>query len=203
MKLLEQGAEAKVFLSKYMGRKCIVKVREPKKYREQELDENIRTQRFRTECTLLLRAKKAGVRTPSVWKIDLQKNEITTEFIDGKRLKEILMKDKKNASALCSKIGKDIAKLHAHAIVHGDLTTSNILLHKKKLVFLDFGLGVFSQKIEDKAVDLLSLKKTFLSTHFSIAHLWKKIENTYAKSSPEGKNIILQIAKIEARARYY
>lgn len=42
------------------------------------------------------------------------------------------------------RLGQIIAKLHLGGIVHGDLTTSNILLRNgnhKAIVFIDFGLA--------------------------------------------------------------
>ncbi len=173
MKLLKQGAEALLFESEYLGRKAVVKVRERKKYRENSLDEKILSERMRAECNLLSRAKKAGIRTPAIWKIDTKGLAITSEFIEGETLLEELSKTKK-AKKFCAEAGKIIGKLHANNIVHGDLTTSNILLHKNSLVFLDFGLGSISSKIEDFAVDLLAFKKTFAATHYKIIREWKK-----------------------------
>ena len=208
MKLFVQGAEARLYLTKYLGRKAMVKVRQAKKYREKELDERIIKERMRTECTLLSRAKKAWVRTPIIWKIDPKERSITTEFIEGKTLKQELGQNPENAGALCSGAGENIAALHSSDLVHGDLTTSNIILQEgsnspRKLVFLDFGLGQISSRIEDKAVDLLVFKKTFLATHFALAEKWKEVEEAYARRYGKGKEVLSQVAKVEARARYF
>lgn len=74
------------------------------------------------------------------------------EEIDGVMLKEVIDDD------LALRLGKEISKLHSFDIIHGDITTSNILYQDDKLVFIDFGLGRYSQLKEDKAVDLLVLK---------------------------------------------
>ncbi len=203
MKLLVQGAEALVYSDAYLGKKCIVKLREPKNYREKSLDLQILKQRMRSECTMLSRAKKAGVRTPVIWKIDFAKLAITLEFISGRTLKQELLGKNSQADMLCSKLGEEIAKLHSADLVHGDLTTSNIILHNKGLVFLDFGLGEISSKIESKAVDLLALKKTFAATHFKIMGKWLKVEKSYAQFFEGGKGVLSQMAQVEARARYY
>jgi len=203
MKLIKQGAEARVYLAKYLGKDCIVKVRERKVYREKALDEKILKERMRMECNLLSRAKKAGVRTPLIWKIDMKGLSITTEFISGKTLKDELRGKNSDSEKLCSAMGAQIAKLHSADLVHGDLTTSNMILHKGKLVFLDFGLGEISPKIESKAVDLLVLRKTFAATHFNIMDKWEAVEAAYLKGFEGGKGVLTQMRAVEARARYY
>src|SRR3712207_8858397 len=42
---------------------------------------------------------------------------------------------------ICYKIGRCAALLHANNIIHGDLTTSNFVINKERLVLLDFGLS--------------------------------------------------------------
>lgn len=201
MQLLKQGAEAKIFKTDYLGRTCIVKVRENKKYREKELDEKILRERIRTEATLLNKAKKIGVRTPVVWKIDLKEKAITTEFIPGKTLKEELLE--KSNIKFCEEAGTLVGQFHKEDLIHGDLTTSNIIVYNRKLVFLDFGLGSISNKIEDKSVDLLVFKKTFAATHYKVKGGWEAVEKAYQKSYSEGKRILKHLEDVEARARYF
>lgn len=214
MELLKQGAEAKLFLTEYMGRKAVVKVREPKTYRAQELDNKILKERLHTECSLLSRAKKAGVRTPLIWKIEPARFSITTEFIQGRTIKQELLREPKNANALCELAGENIARLHSADLIHGDLTTGNIIVKsgktnasgggpETKLVFLDFGLGQVSGRPEDKAVDLLAFKKTFLATHFNLAEKWKTVEESYVHNYAKGNEVLRQMQKVEARARYF
>ncbi len=104
---------------------------------------------------------------------------------------------------VCTEIGKLAAKLHSNGIVHGDLTTSNMIVRKDRIVLVDFGLGEISSKLEDKAVDLLALKKTFFATHHGISGSWKAIEEAYCSDYDEGKMVLGQVAAVEARARYY
>lgn len=73
------------------------------------------------------------------------------------------------------KIGQIIGKLHFNEIIHGDLTTSNMLIdlgsitedsHENvKIVFIDFGLSSITNQLEEKAVDLYVLERALLSTH--------------------------------------
>ncbi len=73
------------------------------------------------------------------------------------------------ADELAQQVGKAIAMMHDAEIVHGDLTTSNILLRsndrKLDIVLIDFGLGSMKPSIEEKAVDLYVLERAFISTH--------------------------------------
>ena len=66
-------------------------------------------------------------------------------------------------------IGKSVGALHASGVVHGDLTTSNLILRgteeEKDVVLIDFGLGSVSSSEEDMAVDLYVLERAFASTH--------------------------------------
>lgn len=68
---------------------------------------------------------------------------------------------------MAERIGVSLAKMHGIHIVHGDLTTSNLLLreHTDQVVIIDFGLSSTSTLIEDKAVDLYVLERAFASTH--------------------------------------
>ena len=83
-------------------------------------------------------------------------------------------------------------------IIHGDITTSNIMLSDDKLVFIDFGLGRYSQVKEDKAVDLLVLKKSLQSIDYNLAV-------KYFDCVLEGygdRSIINAIHDVESRGRY-
>ena len=62
-------------------------------------------------------------------------------------------------------IGQSVGKLHESNVVHGDLTTSNLILRGKEVVLIDFGLGSVSHSEEDMAVDLYVLERAFVSTH--------------------------------------
>lgn len=203
MRLLKEGAEARLYQTHYLGKKVVTKQRQRKAYREKSLDDAILMERIRSECNLLSHAKKAGIRTPAVRKIDLKAREITVEFIEGKTLKEELLGKKTKAKALCEQAGTIVGKLHKAGLVHGDLTTSNFILHNKVLVLLDFGLGEISQKLEDRAVDILAFKKTFLATHYSIQQHWNALERAYLRAFSGGKAVLSHLKEVEARARYY
>lgn len=120
------------------------------------------------------------------------------EAIEGKMLKEVIDDN------LAYKIGVEIAKIHSLDIIHGDITTSNMMLRDGKLVFLDFGLGRHSDLFEDKAVDLLVLKKSLQSIDNTTASKYfDNVLEGYAESYGKNKDkIIEKIKEIESRGRY-
>ena len=201
--VLRKGAEAELVKTSFLDKKALLKDRVPKEYRVHKLDESIRRERTKQEAVLLHKAKELGIRTPIIYAIERDNCAIVMEFVEGKRLKDAL--NKKNFSAHCKALGEKIAALHNAGLVHGDLTTSNVIVHpdSETLVFVDFGLGFFSEKIEDKAVDLLNLKKTFEATHHSLMPAaWEQITKVYSKNSAQGAMVVEQISEIEKRARY-
>ena len=200
MNILGIGAEAMVLKTTYLGLPAVQKRRERKNYRNAALDAKIRSRRTKQECLLLFRAKEAQVRCPAIYKIDSVNSEITMEFIGGKKAKTFL--NRQNFKKICEKIGQEIGKLHSKEIIHGDLTTDNIIIEGKRIAFVDFGLGFFSKKTEDFATDLLSMKKTFLSTHFALKGGFEAVLKGYRKTAPGAQKTIETIAEIEARTRY-
>ena len=72
-----------------------------------------------------------------------------------------------------------------------------------KVYIIDFGLGKFSNLIEDKAVDLIVLKKSILSIHFDrFEDIWVKILEGY-KTYSQWKTVIKHMEDVEKRARYF
>jgi|TARA_Y100000310_G_scaffold128087_1_gene127242 Kae1-associated kinase Bud32 len=192
MKLLAQGAEAKL----YVDKKVLVKDRVPKSYRIKEIDNKLRKRRTKLEATILKKLAKTGV-VPELFEADDYRLEM--EFLKGDRVVDVF--DKKY-SKLCSEIGENIAILHNNHIIHGDLTTSNMIL-SKKVYFIDFGLSFQSFKVEDMAVDLHLLKQALESKHWKV---WEKayslIEKSYLKKATSGSDVIKRIKKVEKRGRY-
>ncbi len=198
--LIRKGAEANLYKSEYLGREALIKERIPKNYRDAGLDSGIRKRRTKEEAQLLHDAKALGVRTPVIYKIEREGSAIIMEFVPGKRMKDAL--NEKNLN-LCKLLGNKIGVLHANGIVHGDLTTSNIIIHNGAPVFIDFGLGIHSRKIEDFAVDLLNFKKTYNATHYKLGKGWNLIVKGYIEERGNvGKEIVERIPKIEERGRY-
>src|SRR3989338_5555087 len=150
MKLIAQGAEAKL----YKDGKSLIKYRAPKEYRIPEIDGRLRKSRTRREARIL--QKLAGLDFPSPRLVEFNDERILMSYIDGKNLSSVL--EKTDFHSISRELGRKIRILHDNHIIHGDLPTSNFIL-KDQAYFVDFGLGFFSLKTEDKAVDLHLLRQ--------------------------------------------
>jgi TP53 regulating kinase-like protein len=205
--LIKKGAEANLYLEQWHGRRVIMKKRLAKAYRLSALDVAIRTQRTLREPQLIHKAKEAGVPTPTIFLVDVADSNIIMEYVEGKTVKKTLdaMSQSKRLD-LCQHIGKLIGRLHNHGIIHGDLTTSNMILTETgKVFFVDFGLGEQSNELEVKGVDLHLMKRALQSTHYKYAKdcfdaVLKGYAETVGKDVAE--NVIEKIGEIEKRGRY-
>jgi len=225
-KIISQGAEAKIILKNNL----IIKDRIKKSYRIKELDEKIRKQRTKKEIKLLKKASKIinspkplvenNVRFPSEaiketafpYKKGKSKktarlfsfDKINMSFIDGKKLSEHLDNFPiEKQKQIMKQIGNSIAKLHDANIIHGDLTTSNMILKNNEVYFIDFGLGFISHRYEDKAVDLHLLKQALEAKHFkNWKVLFNEILKEYKKENSEDDKVLKQFEKVEKRGRY-
>lgn len=197
-KIIAQGAEALLINKDAL----LIKKRIRKGYRIQQLDEQLRKKRTRSEAKLLEKAS-ALISVPKIIKVDEKSKEIVMDFINGKKLSDCLDDFKiDKALQICSSIGKNIALLHDSNIIHGDLTTSNMILKENKVYLIDFGLGFMSNRIEDRAVDLHLLKQAFESKHFK---RWQDYFNAALqgyKKSVNAAAVLKQLEKVEARGRY-
>ena len=190
--LIAKGAESNIVKSEYLGENAVLKDRIAKGYRISEIDNKIRKARCKLEARLLSDAKRAGVVTPVLYDVNLEDKSILMEEIDGVVVKDIIDED------LAFRIGENISRLHSADIIHGDITTSNIMLRDDQLVFIDFGLGRHSTLDEDKAVDLLVLKKSLQSIDYNLAvKYFDCVLRGYGNES-----IINTISDIESRGRY-
>lgn len=203
----KKGAEAELIEEIFEGKKILQKNRVLKDYRNPILDSKIRKTRTRSEAKLL-REASIFVNTPKIIELNENKSQIKMEFIEGKRLKDVIEKQK----SLCVESGKAIKALHEGGIIHGDLTTSNIIFADEKdkelkarikkhgkLFFIDFGLGYFSKNVESKATDLIVFKKTFNATHSKIKNGWSLVMKGYNPS----KELQERMEAVEKRARYH
>lgn len=195
-KILFRGAEA--ILTQQNSH--LTKNRIKKSYRLPFLDDKLRKSRTKREAKLLSKLSKI-IQVPALISTN-NKDEIKMQFIEGKKLSEHL-DTLKNANKICRQIGNSVAILHDNNIIHGDLTTSNMILAEKdnKIYFIDFGLSFHSNRIEDKAVDLHLLRQALEAKHFKN---WKTFFIYFFKGyNPKDKALILQqLKKVESRGRY-
>lgn len=199
--LVSQGAEAKLYKISENNNFFIIKDRMPKSYRIKEIDDSLRKFRNKREIDLLDRASRI-IKVPRIIRHD--KFSIVMEFIDGKKLSEALDDFQEDERIrICKKIGNYVAVLHDNNIIHGDLTTSNMIIKNNELYFIDFGLGFIDQKDEHKAVDLHLLKQALESKHYKhFEDSFKAVLDGYKEYSKEFVKVMERFNKVERRGRY-
>ncbi|MBI5390416.1 Kae1-associated serine/threonine protein kinase [Candidatus Woesearchaeota archaeon] len=191
--ILSIGAEATVMLDNNV----VVKERTPKSYRIPALDEKLRKARTKREAKVLEQLAAMGFPAPKLIRADGA--TLTIEYITGARLRDFLTP--KNCRTLCKRTGELITLLHEKKIMHGDLTTSNMMVKEKSLYFIDFGLSFVSHKIEDMAVDLHLLQQCLESTHASLyVQAWKAVIDGYS-TSQQAKEVMDRLEKVILRGR--
>lgn len=201
MKVLSRGAEAVVYSDVLDGQEVVVKERVRKRYRLKQIDERLRRERTRQEMKLMREARGHGVLTPRIVSSDEASCKIVMERIDGVLMKDFLSKTVP-ASRL-AEAGREIGRMHAAGIVHGDLTTSNMMVSGGKVFFLDFGLGQFSKRTEDMATDLSVLLETLRATHHRVQErCWRAILKGYREGNPKSGQVLSRLEELESRARY-
>ncbi len=199
---LKLGAEARLTLKDNV----VVKQRIKKSYRLEQIDSALRKSRTSIEASLLQKAARAQVNVPRVLKVDKENFTIEMEFVEGELIDKII--DEK----LAKELGREIALMHDNSIIHGDLTTSNIIVKnfkpktsnlKPQVYFIDFGLGEFSDSVEKKAVDLRILKEAIRANHPKKADALNEIIlNSYKKHSKKAVEVLERLENVESRGRY-
>ncbi|HII96030.1 MAG TPA: Kae1-associated kinase Bud32 [Candidatus Methanofastidiosum sp.] len=210
--ILKKGAEADLYLEDFKdvfgfdfyNEKIVIKKRVKKNYRINEIDDMIRGFRTVKEAKIINKAKISGVYSPALYLVDLKEKSIVMEYINGIRLKEHFSSkglDKK----IGFQIGKSVGSMHKAGIIHGDLTTSNMILSDGKVYFIDFGLSEESEEIEKQGIDVHLLRQALESTHFDISEeLFKIIIEGYSDvvGNKKKDEILQRIEQIEKRGRY-
>ncbi|EMD58993.1 hypothetical protein COCSADRAFT_102352 [Bipolaris sorokiniana ND90Pr] len=139
-----QGAEALLYTTPFLlpSSPAILKYRPPKPYRHPTLDRRLTRQRLLAEARSLLRVKKEGVNVPGVLGVDPDEGWLVLEFVGGATVRGVLdgwarraheaqgeaKEEEQDMINLMARIGREIGKLHAVGVCHGDLTTSNIMV---------------------------------------------------------------------------
>eukprot|EP00128_Syssomonas_multiformis_P009470 Colp12_sorted_trinity150504_noHs@17526 len=206
--LIAQGAEARVYTSQLMGKPCIVKERFPKTYRHPELDAKLTRSRVSQEARCIGRCRKSGVGVPVLYFVDPEASRIYMELIPGPTMKQVLLESVHNNGSvfdqtLANKIGLALGKMHDCDVVHGDLTTSNMVLRStdNALVLIDFGLSQVSTLVEDKAVDLYVLERAFTSTHPQLDNMFAAVLVTYSKQWKGAGQVLKKLDEVRMRGR--
>lgn len=231
--LVSQGAEARLWKvpgrpDHNEGKPCIAKERFRKKYRHPVLDERLTKQRCRMEGRLLEKCLKGGIAVPRVLRVEAP--VLYIEYIDGTTVRNLLQtwietSDSKTYDAMFSTkmkekvdcigriMGAVIGQLHGRGIVHGDLTTSNMMVRGNDLqlndetpqtiLLIDFGLAKNSESAEERAVDLYVLQRAISSTHPSLPESFmdETILQSYARVAPKSDAVLQRLDQVRLRGR--
>ncbi len=223
LRLIAQGAEGRIYDTMFLAKPTIIKERLIKRYRELTLDRKINKHRLLLEARCMFRCIKSGILTPAVYMIDVDNLRLYIEKIEGTTIKDLLRRigtvqstihmevEQSSADSIiypneclewAKKIGIALGKMHDIDVVHGDLTTSNMMLNSAgNIVIIDFGLAGKSTNAEDKAVDLYVLERAFISTHPGSEEIVKTIIFNYVISSPKSKPIMQRLEQVRLRGR--
>jgi N6-L-threonylcarbamoyladenine synthase/protein kinase Bud32 len=185
-----RGAEAVVEI----GEDVVVKRRPGKRYRNPGLDRRLITERTRAEARLIAAARRAGVPTPVIR--DITQDTIVMERVEGEVLKYVTTPENVVLA------GEAVGRLHGAGIVHGDLTTSNMIVRGDQCVLIDFGLASTSPEIESRGVDLHVFFQTLESTTENYAELKQAFVDGYTAAFAGADEVLAREHEVELRGRY-
>ena len=205
--LLHRGAEADLFTSHLPPWKAVVKRRVRKSYRNEQLDDGIRRERTVKESSVIHESKLAGARTPSILGLDLEHSSIVMTFVEGSLARNVVdTMGKTERGSLLDELGRQVGYLHSAGIVHGDLTTSNIILSSDSEPFLiDFGMAERSLEAEDFGTDLHLLQRSLTATHAldPVSSLRKVAKGYREIVGKDAEPNLRKAAEIARRGRYF
>jgi Kae1-associated kinase Bud32 len=138
----------------------------------------------------MFRLSKAGIRCPRI--VALGRYSIYMERLEG-----VLLKDKEISSREISDAGQILGRMHSLDIIHGDFTPANLILDNSgKVYVIDFGLSAMAKSEEEKAVDLLLMKRYLKKNLYSL------FEDAYSKTYNDSGKILRRLEEVEKRGRY-
>ncbi|KAI1332707.1 tyrosine protein kinase [Xylariaceae sp. FL0255] len=244
--LITQGAEGRLYKSTYLlpSLPCALKHRPTKPWRHPVLDARLTRHRILSEARILAKCRREGVPVPSLYAVDEVSGWLMMEWVNGapvrvfinEWLKRRMQREKSQGRAgdepvsgedaedadlvsLMRRIGAAVGQLHKVGIIHGDLTTSNMMLRPSsssgetqkesgggllegEIVIIDFGLASQSSSDEDRAVDLYVLERAFASTHPRAETLFIKIlESAYRDAFKQAPTVLKKLEDVRMRGR--
>lgn len=196
MKIIAQGAEAIISTDG----STVVKERPSKGYRNAQLDSQLRRFRTRREAKVLQKLEDLGVAAPRLLSVDDKQMRIEMSHLSGTPLRDVLEEDPRGHSL---RLGEIVGALHTADLVHGDLTTSNALVVEGALHLIDFGLSHFSEKIEDKAVELHLVRQALESRHPDVSSVaFDSFLEGYAQGYAGAQDVVDRLlGRVEKRGR--
>ena len=157
----------------------------------------------------MARCRRHGIRTPAVYHFDPTRRLVVMEMIsEGTVLKDYItsLTETERDNKLCrvaELIGTVLAQMHDIDVIHGDLTTSNMIYDadSHQLTLIDFGLSYVSGLPEDKGVDLYVLERALLSTHPQTETQFQLLIESYTRHSLQGSAMIKKLDEVRMRGR--
>jgi TP53 regulating kinase-like protein len=160
---------------------------------------------------------------PAVYFVDWEQGWMLMEWVEGGSVREALgrfyavggeEREEGGVRELMGRVGRAVGRLHEGGVVHGDLTTSNLMLQPSptsssapstpldgEVVLIDFGLGAVSVQDEDKAVDLYVLERAFISTHPKAEGLFQEVLRSYGESYGGARVVLRRLEDVRMRGR--
>jgi len=205
--LIARGAESIILKVERWNQPFVLKWRQSKPYLLTAIDSQLRKMRTTRECKMLSVARSLGVRTPAVYAINLNDYTILMDYIIGTQLKQLVNEIPKNQlKQICNKFGKSIAMLHKGDVVHGDPTTSNVIIDSESRLWLvDFGLSEMNATVEMKGVDLHLIHRALETTHWDLQELMldATIKGYSQILGDDSAEILSRMKEIRERGRYH
>ncbi len=210
-----RGAEAEVIPVQWQGRPSVLKHRLLKASRHPRIDLMQRRMRTRSEARVMTAAAAGSIPVPALWDVEVDSTSLLIERLEATLLEELFWEnvdgldrlDPDETRHLARHLGATIAHLHALGIIHGDLTGRNVMISGVgpdcRVWLIDWGLGRFTQEVEDRAVDLRVM------LHW--CRLRGSLGNTFAAEVERGYHAVLpeewdrvagRLQEIETRMRY-
>jgi N6-L-threonylcarbamoyladenine synthase/protein kinase Bud32 len=201
-----QGAEATVTIEDDR----VIKRRLPRSYRHPRLDERLRRERTREEARLTSEARRHGVPTPVLYDVDARETTLVFERVGDRDLRAALTESR------VRDVGRHLATIHEAGFVHGDPTTRNVRVtgdgdesgasaggdtgDAGRTYLIDFGLGYYTDDVEDYAMDLHVLAQSLAGTADDPESLLDAAEAAY-RSVGDGA-VVDHLREVEGRGRY-
>ena len=215
------GAEAEVWRGTWMGQPAVRKQRRLRSWRHPDLDDRLGRRRMLAEARLMGRLYKSGLNIPVLYDCDIKEQQLVMSNVPGRPLIELLNDDSIDDVTMMKHLqsaGYSIRMLHRQAIVHGDLSTNNIMITPSgEAVLIDFGLAKIEFETELYGIDLHVLFEILGASHphrenamEAVLQGYKQCEQDLgtAEKTPGGdpvcmEDVIERFDLIRTRVRYH
>eukprot|EP00366_Plasmodium_knowlesi_P000064 XP_002257561.1 o-sialoglycoprotein endopeptidase, putative [Plasmodium knowlesi strain H] len=177
--LISAGSDAKIYKCVFIGKEAVKKEIFRKYYRHKKIDAKIRKLRVSNEIKFTKKLASINIDVPILYFVDVNEKSLYLEFVKGCTINQILKNVKEYEPNVPRCIGKVLAKIHNGNVIHGDFTTSNLILRNSyigdvctildsstglpyqlddadsiRLCVIDFGLSFLSASVEVRPNDI-------------------------------------------------